>query len=58
MYVERASRCNVRMVPIFKSRPVGIIPLMCRGLRAAMGADAKQSGSCDTRVICQGQLQT
>ena len=35
--------------------PTGMIPLICRGLRVAMGADAKHSGSSGIDATCQGQ---
>ena len=38
---------DVRINPIIIGWPMGTSTLVCRGLRVAIGADAKQSGSSD-----------
>ena len=43
------------MVPFVNGWLVGMTAPRCRGLRVAMGADAKQSGSSGVVVSCQGQ---
>ena len=41
----KASWGGVRIIPILLGWPMGTSPLVCGGLRVAIGADTKRSGS-------------